>query len=106
MKPIFVKPSSIAFRILILCSLLTASPAYAEEAAGDWGGLLAGQLHVVVHVTKDDNGHYDIEFRSPDQGNLILSTANVEVTEEHLGFFIPKIGGRYAGAWDETRKAW
>src|SRR5450432_373941 len=98
MKLIFVKLSSIAFLILLIGILLTASLAQAQEAAGthfgendmDWGGLLAGQLHIVIHVTKNANDHYDIEFRSPDQGDFVLPTESVEVMPDHLGFSIPK----------------
>jgi pimeloyl-ACP methyl ester carboxylesterase len=114
MKLIFVKLSSIAFHILLIGILLTASLAQAQEAAGthfgendmDWGGLLAGQLHIVIHVTKNANDHYDIEFRSPDQRDFVLPTESVEVMPDHLGFSIPKIGGSYAGTWNAAQKTW
>ena len=47
-----------AAHLSALMATLAAGSAFAEEAAGDWSGLLAGQLHVIVHVTKDADGHY------------------------------------------------
>ncbi len=102
MKPLFAK----VFAIVIMSFVLTASQALAQEAAGDWGGLLAGQLHVIVHVTKNADGHYGGSLESPDQGAFVLQADNVEVTQDHLGFSIPKLGGRYDGAWNVGQKAW
>jgi uncharacterized protein len=103
MKTTFPKLSP--FRILAGI-LLTASLAHAQEPAGDWGGLLAGQLHIVIHITKNTGGDYKIELRSPDQGDFVLETEAVQITKDHLGFSIPKIGASYSAAWDASKNTW
>ena len=85
---------------------LTAGAASAEEAAGDWTGLLAGQYHVVLHVTKDAAGHYSATLESPDQGQFVLTADEVTTDPDHLGFTISKIGARYAGVWNTEKKGW
>lgn len=106
MKKISLRICTIVARLLALSCVLTASRVFSEEAAGDWGGLLAGQLHIIVHVTKNTEGRYGASLESPDQGAFILQAENVEVSQDHLAFSIPKLGGRYDGAWDANQKAW
>jgi hypothetical protein len=106
MKTVFVKVFAIVARVLAVSFALTAGQALAQEAAGDWGGFLAGQLHIIVHITKNADGHYSGSLESPDQGAFVLPAENVEVTQDHLGFSIPKLGGRYDGAWNASQKAW
>lgn len=97
-------------KLLHLCSLaLTvalATPAFAEEPAGDWGGLLMGQLHIIIHVKKDDKSQYSATLESPDQGAFVLSADTVTAAPDHLAFAINKINGSYDGTWDETKQAW
>jgi hypothetical protein len=93
MNNVLVKFVSIVFRSLTVCFLLTAGPAFAQEATGDSGRLIACELHIVVHVMKNGNGGHEIEFRSPDQGDFVLPAQNVEVTEDHLCLSIPKVEG-------------
>jgi hypothetical protein len=78
----------------------------AEEAAGDWSGLLGGQLHVIVHVTKDADGHYGATLESPDQGSFVLPADKVVVDADHFSFTIPKIGGSFAGTWNPEKDGW
>ena len=85
---------------------LAAGAASAEDAAGDWSGLLAGQYHVVVHVTQDGAGHYRATLESPDQGNLVLPVDSVVTDPDHLSFTIPKISASYAGMWNAGTKSW
>jgi pimeloyl-ACP methyl ester carboxylesterase len=106
MKTIFVKLSAIAARVFIVSFALAASPTFAQEAVGDWTGLLAGQLHIIVHITKSADGHYGGSLESPDQGAFVLPAENVEATPTHLGFSIPKLGGSYDGTWDASTKSW
>jgi len=90
----------------VLLCILTVSRVFAEEAVGDWGGLLAGQLHIIVHVTKNTEGLYGASLESPDQGAFILQAENVEVSQDHLDFSIPKLGARYDSSWDANQKGW
>ena len=84
---------SVARRLFAVGSLLalTIGTVSAEDAAGDWGGLLAGQYHIVVHVTKDGTGHYEATLKSPDQGGFVLPAADVATDADHLSFTLPKI---------------
>ena len=84
---------------------LAAGGVRAEEAAGDWGGLLAGQLHVIVHIQKA-NGAYTASLESPDQGAFVLPADTITATPDHLSFAIAKINGSYDGAWDAKQNAW
>jgi len=95
-------------RLLVAASLwaLAAGAASAEDAAGDWSGLLAGQYHMLVHVVKDTGGHYQATLESPDQGSFVLTADAVESDPSHLSFAVPKIGAHYAGMWNAEKKSW
>jgi pimeloyl-ACP methyl ester carboxylesterase len=96
-----------AARLLALAATLAAGGcASAEEAAGDWNGMLGGQLHVIVRVTKDAAGHYGANLESPDQGSFVLPADQVVADIDHFSFRIPKIGGSYAGTWSAGKQAW
>ncbi len=99
------RPFAIA-RLLALAATLASGAASAEEAAGDWSGLLAGQLHIVVHVTADAAGHYGATLESPDQGSFVLHAEQVVADADHFSFTIPGIGGSYAGTWRADQHAW
>ena len=99
-------PMKTALLPLSLAALLAhTSAARAEEPAGDWGGLLMGQLHVIVHVKKDGT-QYRATLESPDQGTFVLPADTVTATPDHLSFAIAKIHGTYDGIWDNAQKAW
>lgn len=85
---------------------LSAFPGRAEEAAGDWTGVLAGELHVIVHITKEGQGRYAVSLESPDQGSFILRADKVEVTADHLAFSLPDIDAHYQGVWQPEQTAW
>ncbi len=85
---------------------LAAGAASAEEAAGDWTGLIAGQYHVVLHVTKDPAGHYGATLESPDQGTFVLTADDVTTDPDHLSFTLAKIGAHYSGVWNADREGW
>ena len=85
---------------------LIAGNAYAEDATGDWAGLLMGQLHVIVHLTKGSDGKLGGTLESIDQGNAKIPIGTVDATPDHLTFTIPAIQGSYDGRWDEAKKQW
>jgi uncharacterized protein len=105
MKTVSVKLSAIAARVFIVLFALSAAPAFAQEAVGDWTGLLVGQLPIIVHITKGTDGHYSGSLESPDQGAFVLPAENVEATPTHLAFSIPKLGGSYDGTWDDGTRS-
>ncbi|MCS0615632.1 lysophospholipase [Massilia kyonggiensis] len=98
--------SGAAAHLFALTVMLATGSAMAEEAAGDWSGLLAGQLHIIVHVSKDAGGHYAATLESPDQGKVVLPADQVAADAGHFSFTIPKIGGSFAGTWDAGKAAW
>jgi len=95
-------------RLLAAGTLLAfaAGAASAEDATGDWSGLLAGQYHMVVHVVKDTAGRYQATLESPDQGSFVLTADAVVSDPSHLNFAVPKIGARYTGRWNAEKKSW
>src|SRR6202012_1577955 len=99
---------SVAKRMFAVGGLLALAvgAVSAEDAAGDWGGLLAGQYHIVVHVTKEGAGHYKAALESPDQGNVVLPADDVVTDADDLSFTIPKISATYTGHWDAGKKGW
>ena len=102
----WIRSAAAAAHFFALTATLAAGSAMAEEAAGDWSGLLAGQLHIIVHVTKDAGGHYGATLESPDQGKVVLAADQVAADADHFSFTIPKIGGSFAGTWDAAKDAW
>lgn len=94
------------FPLIALTAALAAGSARAEEAAGDWSGLLAGQFHVIVHVTKDADGHYGATLESPDQGKFVLPADKVVADADHFSFTIPRIGGGFVGTWNAEKSGW
>ena len=106
MKTLLLKTFAIATRVAALFFILSTVQVRAEEAAGDWTGILGGQLHIVLHLTKSTGGHYSASLESPDQGAFVLQAENVEVSETHLGFSIPKISASFEATWDADKKSW
>lgn len=94
-----------AMCLLALALGLTTGNASAEEAEGNWNGLLVG-YHIVVHVRKDAAGHYSATLDSPDQGTFKLPTDKVAVDADHFSFTVPTIGASYAGTWRADQQAW
>lgn len=86
--------------------MLAAGNVSAEELAGDWSGVLAGQLHVIVHVMKDASGHYGATLESPDQGKFVLPADKVAADADRFSFTIPKIGGSFTGIWNSEKNGW
>jgi pimeloyl-ACP methyl ester carboxylesterase len=106
LKKLLINRLFAAAHVPALIVTLAAGSAFAEEAAADWSGLLAGQLHVIVHVTKDADGHYGATLESPDQGKFVLPADKVDADAEHFSFTIPKIGGSFAGTWNAEQNGW
>lgn len=95
-----------AAHLFALTATLAAGSASAEEAAGDWSGLLAGQLHLIVHVTKNAGGYYGATLESPDQGSVVLPADKVAAEADHFSFTIAKIGGSFTGTWNAEKNGW
>jgi len=63
---------------------------------GTWTGILAGQLHLVVVITKADNGELGGSLNSVDQ-HAILPLSNVTLNGNAVRFEAPRVGGVYEG---------
>ena len=71
----------------------TASPNGIE---GVWDGVLAGQLHLVVTITKSSSGELGGTMNSVDQ-HAVLALSNVTLQGAALRFEVPRVGGVYEG---------
>lgn len=93
-----------------LAALAIVAPATAQEAAGNWVGIIepapGSRLPLVLHVERDDAGTLSGTVDSPLQGVQGLPLAELMVEAGILSFTVPTIGGSYRGEWDEDAKAW
>jgi CubicO group peptidase (beta-lactamase class C family) len=96
--------------LLAAAAVTIAAPAMAQDAAGDWLGILEvsaqARLPLVIHLKHDDAGALSGTLDSPAQGVRGLPLAEIAAAEGRLAFTLPAIGGSYAGTWDETAKSW
>jgi hypothetical protein len=83
--------------------LAVSCAAFAANIIGDWqGGLNAGSeiRHLVLHITKDDNGNYTGDVDSVDRGiNGILITS-MSLDGSKLNFTIEVLRATYTGTVD------
>jgi CubicO group peptidase (beta-lactamase class C family) len=91
---------------------LAGGEAIAQDAAGDWWGLLGPEsgprppLRLAVHIKSDSAGALTGTFDSLDQKAIGLPLADISVKDGMLSFTLPSVEGRYAGRWDPAQKAW
>jgi pimeloyl-ACP methyl ester carboxylesterase len=97
--------------ILALAAALSLAPglAFAEDAAGDWVGVLkagGAELHVGLRLQKAADGSVSGVFDSFDQGVRNLPVSDVAAAPDSLSFAIKPASARFEGKWDPARKAW
>jgi murein DD-endopeptidase MepM/ murein hydrolase activator NlpD len=63
---------------------------------GVWEGVLAGQLHLVVTITKSGSGELGGTMNSVDQ-HAVNALSNVTFHGDALRFEVPRVGGVYEG---------
>jgi serine-type D-Ala-D-Ala carboxypeptidase/endopeptidase len=89
--------------------LVVGFPAAAQEAAGNWVGVLevapGNRLPLAVHIERDDSGAFRGTMFSLAQG-ATLPLAGITVEGGNLTFSTPTIGGSYKGQWDAGAKTW
>ncbi|TAM97034.1 MAG: alpha/beta fold hydrolase [Rhodanobacteraceae bacterium] len=80
--------------------------AHAQEVAGYWTGVLNGQIHLLVHLTKTSGGTYQgsIENTDNESGPVPLSTVVAKAADLRLTADL--VGGRYDGTWDSKHHGW
>lgn len=97
-------------KLLAGAAVAISAPAAAQNAPGDWVGVLevteTVKLPLVVHVRQDDAGALSGTMDSPAQGAMGLPLAEIAASPGQLAFKVPVVAGAYAGRWDETSKTW
>jgi pimeloyl-ACP methyl ester carboxylesterase len=86
-----------------------AAPAAAQEAAGDWHGVLAvagTELRVGVTIVAGSDGALSGVMTSPDQSPAPIPLDGVVRDGAKLAFAAPRVGGRFEAAWDADANAW
>ena len=74
----------------------------AQDLAGKWEGVLAGQLHIVLTIEKKADGAYAGSLNSVDQG-AVLEMANITLRHDAVHFEVTRVGGVYDGALSQDR---
>jgi len=89
----------------LLISLLLAVSARAQTVEGDWEGTLkvsAGEVRLVLHVTKDEKGGLKATLDSPDPNASGIPVTSISFVEPALRFETQQIGS-FEGAIDKER---
>jgi D-alanyl-D-alanine-carboxypeptidase/D-alanyl-D-alanine-endopeptidase len=92
-----------------LMATTIVAPAAAQEAAGNWLGVLdvsGTRLPLVLHLKRDEAGALGGTMDSPAQGATGIPLAEVKVEAGSLTFAVPSITGTYKGQWDADAKLW
>jgi hypothetical protein len=85
-----------------ICLLLGGGRATAQTVGaetgieGTWAGVLGGQLHLVVTITKAGSGELGGTMNSVDQ-HAVLALSNVTLKSNAVRFEVPRVGGVYEG---------
>ena len=88
--------------------LVLAQAARAQEAVGEWHGVLSAmgaELRIGV-VIESGPGGLTGHLTSPDQGPMKIPLAELRMEGNRLAFTAPSVRGRYEGRWDAARGAW
>ena len=87
----------IAIAALILSAVCLAQ---SQDVTGDWQGLLnagTAQLHIVLHVAKDNDGNLKATWDSVDQRAFGLPVSSISLKNSELEFDVDKVQGSYVG---------
>jgi uncharacterized protein len=74
--------------------------AHAQNVAGDWQGTLnagAAELHLVLHIAKNDDGTFKATLDSVDQGANGIPVTSLSVKDSKLNFTVDAVHGSYEG---------
>jgi hypothetical protein len=97
---------TLLYRALAAAAVTIAAPAAAQDAAGDWFGVLEvspqAKLPLVAHIKRDDAGGLTGSLDSPSQGARDLPLGEVTLAGTRLSFTVPVVAGSYEGTWDEA----
>ncbi len=90
---------------------LAVQPAFAEDAAGQWVGILklpppVGETHVGARLKRAPDGAWSGAWTNIDQGGRGLALADIKTDGETLSFNTPARSSHFEGKWDPAKKAW
>ncbi len=68
----------------------------ASGVEGVWAGVLGGQLHLVVTITRSSSGDLDGTMNSVDQ-HAVLALSSITLQGDAVRFEVPRVGGVYEG---------
>jgi hypothetical protein len=86
--------------ISIAVLILAASVVQGQDITGDWQGDLAaggGELRIVLHITKSDDGKLKATLDSPDQAVVGMPVDTITVEGSKLRFTANVVKGSYDG---------
>src|SRR5689334_2593701 len=90
-------------------ALSLAAGARAEEAAGDWMGVLKatpyGDLTMTLHLKKDAGGYSGV-WDDVTLGYLNLRLGNLTVSADRIAMAIPAAQATYEATWDSAAHQW
>jgi serine-type D-Ala-D-Ala carboxypeptidase/endopeptidase len=67
------------------------------DIAGDWKGVLAERLHLIVHISRDSKGNLSVDLDSVDQHAFGLPGAKAVQKGGKFSFEVPVVHGTYDG---------
>jgi uncharacterized protein len=91
--------------LYLVLALLFAQAAFAQNYAGDWGGVLTAggtELRIVFHITQTPDG-YTSAMDSPDQGVKGIPVTSTTVEDGKLKLTIAAAGIEYTGTLNEDQ---
>lgn len=94
---------------LLAMAVVLAGAAHAQEAVGEWHGVLANslsELRVGITITPKPGGGYQGALSSPDQMPGALPLDSVTMANDRLIFSSERIHGRFEGHWDPSQSTW
>ena len=95
---------------VIFAAFLLAAPSAAQEAKGDWEGVLqvnpTMKLRLAIHIVAGADGKLTGTMDSIDQGAFGIPLAAVAQTDGALAFDVPAVAGRYEAKWAAGAKGW
>ena len=90
----------VASKLTLIALALTAlAPLGWAQAqiAGDWQGVLAGQLHLTLHITAGKDSALAATLDSVDQGAMAIPVTSVTLKDSRLSLTVDAVHGTYKG---------
>jgi len=75
-----------------------------NSLSGTWAGVLAGQLHLVVTISKSGDGGFQGTLNSVDQ-HATLAMSAITLEGNSVRFEVPRVGGVYEGTLSKNTDA-